>query len=144
MRARKSRNAHNACKRKNRCCREQKSFNPLWDKGFKEEQAHAARKVVDKMREREIEKKLVIETKARGGMAAKFTSPGMNGMPDRLVLMPGGRMGFVELKAPGKKPRLVQELRMRQLRRLGFKAYVIDGTEQIDYVLRRIGGGDAL
>ncbi|MBR1886477.1 MAG: VRR-NUC domain-containing protein [Schwartzia sp.] len=96
------------------------------------------------MREREIEKKLVIETKARGGMAAKFTSPGMNGMPDRLVLMPGGRMGFVELKAPGKKPRLVQELRMRQLRRLGFKAYVIDGTEQIDYVLRRIGGGDAL
>ncbi|MBQ8698241.1 MAG: VRR-NUC domain-containing protein, partial [Schwartzia sp.] len=47
------------------------------------------------MREREIEKKLVIETKARGGMAAKFTSPGMNGMPDRLVLMPGGRMGFV-------------------------------------------------
>ena len=96
------------------------------------------------MREREIEKKLVIETKARGGMAAKFTSPGMNGMPDRLVLMPGGRMGFVELKAPGKKPRLGQELRMRQLRRLGFKAYVIDGTEQIDYVLRRIGGGDAL
>ena len=62
----------------------------------------------------------------------------MNGMPDRLVLLPGGRMGFVELKAPGKKPQLVQELRMRQLRRLGFKAYVIDGTEQIGGVLDAI------
>ena len=77
-------------------------------------------------------------------MAAKFVSPGMNGMPDRLVLLPKGRMGFVELKAPGKKPRLVQELRMRQLRRLGFLVAVVDDAAQIDYVLRRIGGGDAL
>ncbi|MBE6093961.1 MAG: VRR-NUC domain-containing protein [Schwartzia succinivorans] len=90
------------------------------------------------MRESTIEKKLVTEAKARGGMAAKFVSPGMNGMPDRLVMMPGGRMGFVELKAPGKKPRLVQELRMRQLRRLGFYAVVIDGTEQIGGVLDEI------
>ena len=96
------------------------------------------------MRESTIEKKLVTEVKARGGMAAKFVSPSMNGMPDRLVLLPGGRMGFVELKAPGKKPRLVQELRMRQLRRLGFLVAVVDKPEQIDYVLRRIGGGDAL
>ena len=71
-------------------------------------------------------------------MAVKFTSPGTNGMPDRLVLLPGGRMGFVELKAPGKKPRLVQELRMRQLRRLGFFAAVIDGFEQIGGVLDEI------
>ena len=90
------------------------------------------------MRESTIEKKLVTEAKARGGMAAKFVSPGMNGMPDRLVMMPGGRIGFVELKAPGKKPRLVQELRMRQLRRLGFYAVVIDGTEQIGGVLDEI------
>ena len=96
------------------------------------------------MRESAIDKKLVQETKARGGMAAKFVSPGMNGMPDRIVLLPDGRMGFVELKAPGKKPRLVQELRMRQLRRLGFLVAVVDNAEQIDYVLRRIGGGDAL
>ena len=68
----------------------------------------------------------------------------MNGMPDRLVLMPGGRMGFVELKAPGKKPRLLQELRMRQLRRMGFLVAVVDNVAQIDYVLRRIGGGDDL
>ena len=90
------------------------------------------------MREKAIEKKLVMAAKRRGGMAVKFTSPGTNGMPDRLVLLPGGRMGFVELKAPGKKPRLVQELRMRQLRRLGFFAVVIDGLEQIGGVLDEI------
>ncbi len=90
------------------------------------------------MREKAIEKKLVMAAKRRGGMAVKFTSPGTNGMPDRIVLLPGGRMGFVELKAPGKKPRLVQELRMRQLRRLGFYAAVIDGAEQIGGVLDEI------
>ena len=49
-------------------------------------------------------------------------------------------MGFVELKAPGKKPRLVQELRMQQLRRLGFYAAVVDGAEQIGGVIDAIGG----
>ncbi len=96
------------------------------------------------MREKTIEHKLVMEAKRRGGMAVKFTSPGTNGMPDRLVLMPKGRMGFVELKAAGKKPRLLQELRMRQLRRMGFLVAVVDNVAQIDYVLRRIGGGDDL
>ncbi len=90
------------------------------------------------MREKAIEKKLVMAAKRRGGMAVKFTSPGMNGMPDRLVLLPDGRMGFVELKAPQKKPRLAQELRMRQLRRLGFYAVVIDGVDQIGGVLDEI------
>ena len=94
------------------------------------------------MKEKEIERRLVEAVKGMGGICPKFTSPGMNGMPDRLVLMPNGRMGFVELKAPGKKPRLVQELRMRQLRRLGFLVAVVDNAEQIDYVLRRIGGGE--
>ena len=96
------------------------------------------------MREKTIEHKLVMAAKRRGGMAPKFTSPGTNGMPDRIVLLPGGRMGFVELKAPGKKPRLLQELRMRQLRRMGFLVAVVDNVAQIDYVLRRIGGGDVL
>ena len=90
------------------------------------------------MREKYIEHKLVMEVKRRGGMAAKFVSPGMNGMPDRIVLMPNGRMGFVELKAPGKKPQLVQELRMRQLRRLGFYVAVVDGPERIGGVLDAI------
>ena len=91
------------------------------------------------MRESTIEKKLVTATKAAGGIAPKFTSPGFDGMPDRLILLPNGRMGFVETKAPGKKPRPLQEARHNLLRCLGFKVYVIDGAEQIGSVLDEIG-----
>ncbi|MBO6293401.1 MAG: VRR-NUC domain-containing protein [Selenomonas sp.] len=90
------------------------------------------------MREKIVEQKLVQAVKAMGGIAPKFTSPGMAGMPDRLVLLPGGRMAFAELKAPGKKPRALQLARHRLLQRLGFKVYVIDGTEQIGTVLDKI------
>lgn len=54
------------------------------------------------MRESVVEKKFAAEVKKRGGLAVKFVSPGFNGVPDRLVLFPGGRLAFVELKAPGK------------------------------------------
>ena len=91
------------------------------------------------MREKIVEQKLVKVAKAKGGIAPKFTSPGFDGMPDRLVLLPGGKMGFAELKAPGKKPRPLQEARHRLLRRLGFKVYVIDRLEQIESVLDEIG-----
>ena len=92
----------------------------------------------EKLYERTIEQKLAARTRAMGGIAPKFTSPGFAGMPDRLVLLPGGRMGFVELKAPGKKPRALQLARHRLLRRLGFKVYVIDEINQIDSVLEEI------
>ena len=95
------------------------------------------------MREKAIEHALVMATRSKGGIALKFTSPGFAGMPDRLVLLPHGRMGFVELKAPGRKPRPLQLARHRLLRRLGFKVYVIDDTRQIAMVLKEIGG-DAL
>ena len=87
------------------------------------------------MKETEIEKKLVRKVKAKGGIAPKFVSPGYAGMPDRLVLLPGGVFAFAELKAPGMKPRPLQVSRHRMLRSLGFKVYVIDGTEQIEEVL---------
>ena len=90
------------------------------------------------MREKHIEKELAARTRVMGGIAPKFTSPGFDGMPDRLVLLPGGRMGFVELKAPGKKSRALQEARHRLFRRLGFKVYVIDEINQIDSVLEGI------
>ena len=90
------------------------------------------------MREKDIEKELAARTKTMGGIAPKFTSPGFDGMPDRLVLLPCGRMGFVELKAPGRKPRPLQLVRHRLLRRLGFKVYVIDEINQIDGVLEEI------
>ena len=55
------------------------------------------------MREKEIEAALVKAAKKRNGMALKFVSPGMSGVPDRLVLLPDGKLGFIELKAPGKR-----------------------------------------
>lgn len=90
------------------------------------------------MRESTIESRLREEAKKRGGMAIKFVSPGLNGVPDRLVLMPSGRMAFVELKAPGKTPRASQLKRKRQLEGLGFPVYVVDGTEQIGGILDEI------
>ena len=90
------------------------------------------------MYERTIEQELVSRVKVMGGIAPKFTSPGFDGMPDRLILLPGGRIGFVELKAPGRKPRPLQLARHRLLRRLGFKVYVIDKIDQIDSVLEEI------
>ncbi len=94
------------------------------------------------MRESAIEKKLVTAVKAKGGIAPKFTSPGFDGMPDRLLLLPGGKMGFAEMKAPGKKPRPLQLARHRLLRRLGFKVYVIDGVEQIGSVIDEVQNGN--
>ena len=87
------------------------------------------------MKETEIEKKLVRKVKAKGGIAPKFVSPGYAGMPDRLVLLPGGVFAFAELKAPGMKPRPLQVARHRMLRDLGFKVYVIDEVEQIGGML---------
>ena len=90
------------------------------------------------MREKTIEKKLIIAAKDMGGIAPKFISPGLDGMPDRIVLLPGGRMGFVEVKAPGKVPRPLQEARHRMLRMLGFKVYVLDTVDQIGGILDAI------
>ena len=72
------------------------------------------------MREKQVEQRLVQEVKKRGGICPKFVSPGFAGMPDRLILLPGGRFAFAELKAPGEKPRSLQLARHRLLRRLGF------------------------
>lgn len=87
------------------------------------------------MREKIIEQQLVKAVKSRGGMCPKFTSPGMDGMPDRLVLLPQGCIGFVEVKAPGKKPRPLQIYRHKQLRQLGLRVYVLDHPEQIGGIL---------
>ena len=90
------------------------------------------------MRERDIERRLVKESVQRRGVALKFISPGCIGVPDRIVMMPGGRVGFVETKAPGKRLRPTQERRIRQMRDMGFKVFVVDGMEQIGGVLDEI------
>lgn len=90
------------------------------------------------MLEKHIEQKLVIATKNMGGIALKFISPGFDGMPDRIVLLPGGHMGFVEVKAPGMKPRPLQLARHRLLRSFGFKVYVLDNQNRIGEILDEI------
>ena len=90
------------------------------------------------MQESQVERKFVTEVKKRGGLAVKFVSPGLDGVPDRLVLFPGGKMAFVELKAPGKNMRPIQERRARQLTALGFRVYCVDSNEMIGGVLDEI------
>ena len=90
------------------------------------------------MREQEIELQLVRAVKKKGGRAVKFMSPGFDGMPDRLLLLPCGKCGFVEVKAPGKKPRALQLVRHEMLKAWGFKAYVLDAKEQIEEISNEI------
>lgn len=87
------------------------------------------------MTEKEVEQMLVKEVKRRKGRAYKFISPGMNGVPDRLVLLPDGKVCFVEVKAPGKKMRPLQIKRKRELESLGFLVYCLDDPMQIGGVL---------
>ena len=90
------------------------------------------------MRECEIERKLVSAVKSRGGICPKFVSPGFDGMPDRVVLLPHGKFGFVEVKRPGEQPRPLQIARHRLLRKLGFLVFVLDGEEQIGGMIDEI------
>ncbi len=96
------------------------------------------------MREKQIEQKLVQEVKKRGGICPKFVSPGFAGMPDRLILLPGGRLAFAELKAPGQKPRPLQKARHALLRRLGFLVLVIDGIAQVKTVLDSLNASESV
>lgn len=90
------------------------------------------------MLEKYIEKQLIAEVKKLGGICPKFISPSFDGVPDRLVLLPRGRLAFVEAKAPSKKMRPLQVKRKRQLEQLGFLVYCIDSVEQIGGVLDEI------
>lgn len=95
------------------------------------------------LRERDIEGRLVHAVKERGGICPKFVSPGFDGMPDRIVLLPGGgnHLGFVEVKQKGKVPRPLQRKRHEMLRTLGYKVFVLDDPEQIPGIIHSIEGG---
>ena len=87
------------------------------------------------MREKQIEQKLVRAVRAAGGLCPKFVSPGLAGMPDRLILLPGGRFAFVEVKASGEKPRALQLHRHAQLQALGFSVFVLDDPARVPVIL---------
>lgn len=90
------------------------------------------------MREKQIEQKLVQAVRKSGGMCLKFVSPNFDGMPDRLILFPGGKIAFAELKSPGKKPRPLQIARHKTLMGLCFRVYIIDSVEQIGVIIDEI------
>lgn len=86
--------------------------------------------------ERDVEAALVKRVNALpGARCAKFVSPGWSGVPDRIILLNGGRVLFVEVKAPGKEPRTLQRAVHKTLKRLKFDVYVVDGPAGIEKVL---------
>ena len=90
------------------------------------------------MNEKLIEKKLREAVKKLGGKALKFSSPYETGYPDRLILMPGGRAYWAELKTTGKRPTEKQLLKQFELRSLGFVSEVIDSIETLNNFLMRL------
>ena len=90
------------------------------------------------MLEKTIEQELVKQVKKRGGICPKWVSPSFAGVPDRLVFLPDGKFGMVEVKRPKGKPRALQVSRHKQLKKLGFTVYVLDELEQIGGILDAI------
>ena len=91
------------------------------------------------MRELAVERALVAQVEGRGGECLKFTSPGRIGMPDRLILFPipeehreivARYIRFAEVKAPGRKPRAIQEHYLARFREMGFVADVVSTPEE--------------
>ena len=91
-----------------------------------------------KMKEARIENRLTKEIEKIGGKALKFTSPGITGVPDRIVLLPHGKIVFVELKAPGEKPSPIQKYRAKELRALGFEVKCIDSVKGIIELINEV------
>lgn len=90
------------------------------------------------MREKAVEQHLVQRVKAAGGQCYKWASPGIRGVPDRLVVLPFGRVIAVEVKAPGKRPTALQERALAQLQGLGVAATWVDSKEAVDSLLGAI------
>lgn len=94
--------------------------------------------------EKDIENYLGKRVRALGGMAIKLFPMGNDGLPDRMVLLPLGRLVFIELKDTGKRPRPLQLRVHGRLRELGFDVEVIDSKEGVDRFIESIvKGGDA-
>ncbi|HCU0880056.1 VRR-NUC domain-containing protein [Morganella morganii] len=89
---------------------------------------------MSKVREHVIERHLVNEVKKAGGIAYKFVSPGRRAVPDRLILLPGGKVIFVECKAPGEKPRPDQLREHARLFALGHQVIVLDGKDLAEII----------
>lgn len=89
------------------------------------------------MRERDIEAYLVARCRHVGALCYKWTSPGRVGVPDRICVFPDGRVVFVELKAPGRKPSPAQMREHARLREYGQKVVVVDSIEGVEHLMPR-------
>jgi hypothetical protein len=94
-----------------------------------------------KQSEKKIERLLFDETKRIGGLSLKLLPDFFNGIPDRLCLFPEGRLFFIETKSTGDKPRKLQLVVHRKLRKLGFKVRVIETVEQVKTFIRYVEEG---
>lgn len=90
------------------------------------------------MLEKEIEKQLVQQVQVLDGWCLKLTSPSVVGLPDRMILLPHGRVAFVEIKRPGQKPRPIQVRRIKQLQELGCTVYVLDDVKEIPKIIEEV------
>ncbi len=90
------------------------------------------------MQESSLERRLKNEVQKLGGMALKFTSPGMVGVPDRLILLPNGQTLFVEMKATGKKLEPIQAKRKRDFEKLGHRVYKLDSIPSIQAFIQEV------
>jgi hypothetical protein len=90
------------------------------------------------MLESKIEKRLKNEIEKIGGKALKFVSPGLSGVPDRIVLLPLGKIIFIELKAPGEELRPLQKFRAKELMKLGFDVKCIDSIDGIKALIKEV------
>lgn len=84
------------------------------------------------MLEKRIEQRVVDQAKKHGGLAIKWVAPAFSGVPDRIVFLPGGKIIFVELKAPGKAPTPLQQRIHEMLAALGADVRVVDSVEAAD------------
>lgn len=88
--------------------------------------------------EREIERYFKAQLEKRGALVFKFVSPGQAGVPDRVVLLPGGRVVFAEMKAPGEKPRPLQRAVFARMARAGHPVYIIDSREAVKKFMEEV------
>ena len=89
-------------------------------------------------RERDVERKLKEGVEELGGVCLKWTSPGSDGVPDRIVILPGGWVFFVELKVKGGRLRDIQEYQIRRLRDLGCDVSVVYSSKGVERWLHEI------
>lgn len=93
------------------------------------------------MLEKDIEKILVTEVKKLGGRAYKWVSPGNDGVPDRIVILPGIRPVFVELKAESGKLSALQKVQIKRLLDMGQDVKVLKGIREAEQFLEDCGCG---